>query len=154
MDIKPFNQPMPDFWSSMEPWSFIIFGLAVVALLGAVFLLIVGSDPLSPVTLVMVAFCFSLIGLTTTSASMSQKHTDHYNTAVSELKGNLADDGFKIISGTPDLNPNKQSSMLLSYEGKNFDCTMFSPEDVNTNVVFSCGEAKLTLTEVKNNVSK
>lgn len=104
--------------------------------------------------LTILVFAFGTGGSASGMTDRQKKLASNYNNAVSELKVHLADDGFKIISGTPDLHPNTQSSMLLSYEGKNFDCTMFSPEDVNTSIVFSCGEAKLTLTEVKNNVSK
>lgn len=100
--------------------------------------------------LTLMAFLVGIQGVAGGYADMHNKHREHYNNAVSELKDNLANDGFKVVSGTPELHPNTQSSMLLSYEGKNFDCTMFSPEDINTNIVFSCGEAKLTLTEVKN----
>jgi hypothetical protein len=95
-----------------------------------------------------------MIGLVSGAGDQHRKHVENYDNAIAELNKHLDDEGFKIISGTPDLNPNTQSTMLLSYEGKNFDCTLFSPEDVNTNIVFSCGEAKLTLTQVKNNVSK
>ncbi|MNR58360.1 hypothetical protein D3C85_1793380 [compost metagenome] len=85
---------------------------------------------------------------------MSNKHLEHYNDAISELEDSLSYDGFQIVSGSPSLRPNAQSSMLLSYEGSNFDCTMFSPKDVNNNIVFSCGEAKLSLDEIKKTDSK
>lgn len=145
---------MPDFWASLDPVSGIILGLALLTLLGAVFCLIVDASSFASMTLVMVAFCFFMIGLVSGAGDQSKKNVENYNNAITELNNHLADDGFKIVSGTPDLHPNTQSSMLLSYEGKSFDCTMFSPKDSNTSVVFSCGEAKLTLSEVKNNVSK
>lgn len=154
MDIKPFNQPVPDYLASLNPVSGIILVLAVLTLLGAIFCLIVDASFFSSMTLVMVAFCFFMIGLVSGAGDQHRKHVENYDNAIAELNKHLDDEGFKIISGTPDLNPNTQSTMLLSYEGKNFDCTLFSPEDVNTNIVFSCGEAKLTLTQVKNNVSK
>jgi hypothetical protein len=154
LDIKPFNQPVPDYWAGLEPVSAIILGLAVVALLGAIFCLIVDASSFSAMTLIMVAFCFFMIGIISGAGDQNRKHVENYDNAIAELQKHLADEGFSIVSGTPDLNPNTQSSMLLSYEGKNFDCTLFSPKDMNTNVVFSCGEAKLTLTQIKQEQEK
>jgi hypothetical protein len=154
LDTKPFNQPLPDYWTSLEPVTAIILVLAVLAVLGAIFCLIVDTSSFVSMTLIMVAFCFSLMGLVSGAGDQHKKHVENYDNAIAELNNHLADEGFQIISGTPDLHPNTQSSMLLSYKEKSFDCTMFSPKDANTSVVFSCGEAKLTLTEVKNNVSK
>lgn len=82
-------------------------------------------------------------------ADVQKKAQENYKNAVSELKDSITKDGFKIISGTPELHPNTQSKMLLAYGSKNFDCTMFSPEDANTSVVFSCGESKLSLDQIK-----
>lgn len=149
LDIKPFSQPRPDYWSSLEPLSAIILVLAVLALLGAIFCLIVDVSSLTSTTLVMVAFCFFMIGMLSGAEDQHKKTVENYDNAIAELDNHLDDEGFKIISGTPDLNPNTQSSMLLSYKEKSFDCTMFSPKNVNTSVVFSCGEAKLTLAQVK-----
>lgn len=100
----------------------------------------------------LMVFIVGCAGIAAGYTDMHNKHLENYNNAVSDLKDNLADDGFKIVSGTPNLKPNTQSSMLLSYEGKNFDCTLFSPEDVSTSIVFSCGEAKLNLTQIKQEV--
>lgn len=105
-------------------------------------------------SLIIAFLILGMFGVFSGVGDLRAKHRSNYENAVIELNNHLSDDGFKIVSGTPDLRPNTQSSMLLSYEGKSFDCTMFSPKDSNASVVFSCGEAKLTLSEVKNNVSK
>ena len=145
---------MPDFWSSLDIISMIFLSFAVFALVGLILSIFVEylRDMVFSLTFALLFCC--LVGGMSGIGDMRAKQLNNYNDAVSELTNNLANDGFKIVSGTPDLHPNAQSSMLLSYDGKNFDCTMFSPKDSNTSVVFSCGEAKLTLSEVKNNVSK
>jgi hypothetical protein len=149
LDIKPFSQPRPDFWASLEPFSVVFLGIAALLIVGIVIVAFFENWRGIAFPLSIAAFMFGLVGGACGAADMQKKHIENYNNAVSELKGSLTDDGFKIISGKPDLKPNAQSSMLLSYKGNNFDCTMFSPEDVNTSIVFSCGEAKLTLAQVK-----
>lgn len=148
LDIKPFSQPVPDFWASIGPESYVAFGLAVALFLYAIFCLMSDASA-GAIYGVMLAFFMAFAGFILGVTSMDAKYDADYKNHVSELKDSLADDGFKIISGTPSLKPNTQSSMLLSYEKSNFDCTMFSPEDVSENIVFSCGEAKLNLSQIK-----
>lgn len=153
LDIKPFSQPFPDFWTSIGPESYVAFGLAVALFLYAIFCLMSDTSD-GAIYGVMLAFFMAFAGFILGVTSMDVKYDADYSKKISEFKESLADDGFKIVSGTPDLKPNTQSSMLLSYDGKNFDCALFSPEDVNENIVFSCGEAKLNLEEIKKPDSK
>lgn len=149
MDIKPFNQPVPDYFASLEPVSVVFFVIAALFIVGIVVVVFFENLRGMFLGLFIGAFISGVTGGACGLVDVQKKQIENYNNTVSALKSSLVDDGFKIISGTPDLHPNAQSSMLLSYEGKNFDCTLFSPKDVNTSVVFSCGEAKLTLEQVK-----
>jgi hypothetical protein len=148
MDITPFNETFPDFWASMGSFSYILLGIAAIVLLIGV--VSAFSDfPAVTMLALFVAVILGAVSLGSNMESIQKTYKDHYNNAVSELKTALSNDGFKLISGRPDLHPNTKSSMLLSYEDKLFDCIMYSPEDVNTNVVFTCGDTKLSLTEIK-----
>lgn len=133
--------------------SYILIGFAVLALIGTIptirFVKDLDNKTVVMVGLLSVILFSSLAGLSTASIEAQMQDRANYESYVTELKDNLSEDGFKIVSGTPSLYPNTQSSMLLAYEGKNFDCTLFAPEDVNTSIVFSCGEAKLNLSQIK-----
>lgn len=150
MDIKPFIQPEINVWVDLGPTWIIMLGIGALVFVAS--FIIINKKGANVLTLGL--FMLGIFGLLMSAAFGAEASRDArvaaYESHVSVLKDNLADDGFKVISGTPNLKPNTQSSMLLSYEGKNFDCTLFTPEDVNTSVVFSCGEAKLNLEEIKN----
>lgn len=149
MDIKPFSQPFPEFWTSLEPFSVVFLGITAILIVVIAVVAFFDNLRVACFPLTLLAFVVGLSGMAAGYTDMHNEHLEHYNDAISELEDSLASDGFQTVSGTPTLQPNTQSSMLLSYEGKNFDCTLFSPKDVNANVVFSCGEAKLTLAQVK-----
>jgi hypothetical protein len=153
MDIKPFNQPVLDYWAALGPFTCIMVSLGVLAIIAAVITLIIHEVEYFFISLT-VFFCLYTIFTWVVSEFKDNRYEENYNNAVNELKTSLSNDGFKVVSGTPDLHPNTQSPMLLSYGSKNFDCTMFSPADVNANVVFSCGETKLTLTQIKQEQEK
>lgn len=154
MDIKPFSQPIPDFWASLEFHSFAFMGITALCLVGIIVTIFFKKIRVMIAPLTLLAFLFGLSTVALGYTDMQNKHLENYNDAISELEDSLSNDGFQIVSGSPSLRPNAQSSLLLSYEGKNFDCTMFSPKDVITNIVFSCGEAKLSLEEIKKPDSK
>lgn len=153
MDIKPYSLPPVEFMESLGTLSFVLIGSAVLALIGIIPVMLfverLDHKTVGVMFLITIAFFTSLGGLSHANVQAIQQDRANYANYVTELKENLSEDGFEIISGTPDLHPNTQSSMLLSYEGKDFDCTLFSPENVNRSIVFSCGEAKLNLTQIK-----
>jgi hypothetical protein len=154
LDIKPYIAPGFNFWTDIHPVWLIIFGLTAIIFIGS-FVLCFAKKSERAAVVAFVTLVFAVISVPTVAATtISDFRTAAYNSVLSELEDSLDRDGFKIISGTPNLKPNTQSSMLLSYEGKSFDCTMFSPKDVNTSIVFSCGEAKLNLEEIKRIDSK
>lgn len=150
MDIKPFNEQMPGFWPSVntEPILTTLLIIAAIGIIVSFALLFLDVKYVSLLVLVVSVLLgtFSSAGHAIIARS---NITEHYKNSVSKLMDSLHADGFTLVSGTPDLHPNTQSSLLLSYGAKQFECTMLSPIDTNTNVVFSCGEKKLTLEEVK-----
>lgn len=155
MDIKPFNDiptPSPfsaDFWSSMDFGTIMLIIAGIVVMIGVSFLFVYfDSLDFSFVSLI-VGFGLVMWGMGGHDVATRNAYDEHYKNAVSELTKSLSDEGFNLVSGSPDLHPNTRSSLLLSYNEKLLDCTMFSPVDVNANIVFSCGDAKMTLTEIK-----
>lgn len=76
------------------------------------------------------------------------QNEDAYNLQMEQANSELATAGFNIVSGELNLYPDTQSLLLLEYRGTNYDCTEFSPADTNKTIVFSCGAAKQTLSEV------
>lgn len=158
MDIKPYTAPPIDLAFNNTLFFVILATSALLFIVGMALLYKLKKSMWMP-HLMMLGFCGFVVSLVVGAANhgqayrdYGQAHTDAYENYVSKLDESLSKEGFQIISGTPNLHPNSQSSMLLSYEGKNFDCTLFSPKDVNTNIVFSCGEAKLNLTQIKQEV--
>lgn len=81
-----------------------------------------------------------------TELKVKYANSDNY---VAQFKEELKNEGFQFVTGSPQLSPNNISSMMLSYEGENFDCTLFTPENIDLNIIISCGETKLTLTQIK-----
>lgn len=76
------------------------------------------------------------------------QNEDAYNLQMEQANSELSAAGFNIVSGELNLYPDTQSLLLLEYRGTNYDCTEFSPADTSKTIVFSCGAAKQTLSEV------
>lgn len=155
MDIKPYTAPPIDLVSDATVF-FVMLTVSGLLIIAGIALGFRPTNPILAPGLMMLGSCVGLVSIGVEAVTSGQAlrdygqaHTDAYENYVSKLDESLSNEGFKIISGTPNLNPNTQSSMLLSYEGKSFDCTLFSPKDVSTSIVFSCGEAKLNLTQIK-----
>lgn len=155
MDIKPYTAPPIELVSN-DTVFVVMLAISGLLIIAGIVLGFRATNPLWAPGLMVVGSCVGLVSIGLGAAASGQAlrdygqaHTDAYENYVSKLDESLSKEGFKIISGTPNLNPNSQSSMLLSYEGKSFDCTLFSPKDVNTSIVFSCGEAKLNLAQIK-----
>lgn len=72
-----------------------------------------------------------------------------YESNATKLVKNLSEDGFQVVSGTPDLHPDTKSLLVLSYEGENYDCTLYSPKHSNQRLWFSCGEDNRDLEQIK-----
>lgn len=149
MDIKPFVYEL-DYWA--------VSGLALIIGIVSTIATIVGflyagrADKGWAVIITMLGVIGTVTGFTFAIMLPDIDESKSYKNYVTEAQKTLEADGFTIVSGTPQLKPNGQSDLLLEYKGKSFDCTLFSPKDVNKTVVFSCGEAKLSLEEVKNTV--
>lgn len=152
MEIKPFIAPETSLWDGFN--NGVIITVLIISGLAIITAIILDrrlkGNEMFPVWAPMF---IGIVGIAGAIAAASGGSIQIVNTAyknhVSELQDSLTKDGFKILSGNPDLHTDAQSSILLSYGGNNFDCTVFSPKDVNTNVVFSCGETKLSLTQIK-----
>lgn len=152
MEIKPFIISFT-FWDTLNGVNVAVF---ILGLLGT----IIGANLAHKAEraslklvysnlLVSIGFFAALGAMMSVLFGVFYLEKEAYTAHVAVFDENLAKEGFKVISGDPDLHLNTQSSMLLSYNDKSFDCTVFSPKDSNTNVVFSCGESKLSLAQIK-----
>lgn len=151
MDIKPFQELEINVWTDLGPLWIILAVIGIILLVGGPVLSYFGKGrndgwAVAGFLLGMIVVMSATIAM---NFSAAQIKTEAYKAHLLQVKDGLEKDGFKIISGTLNLYPNTQSDMLLAYQGKNFDCTLFAPEDLSTNIVFSCGEAKLTLEQIQ-----
>lgn len=72
-----------------------------------------------------------------------------YDSSVTKTIEYLNRDGFQVVSGALNLTPETKSKLVLSYEGQNYDCTLYSPRHSNQKLWFSCGEDRLDLEQIK-----
>lgn len=149
MDFKPYTPAALNWFHDIGPAWMIAAGILLLIVVGGFFLAAKQDD--STLGSVMVIFSLGaiffpfLIG-STSAMLVKEANSDNY---VTQFKEELKKEGFQFVTGTPSLKPNSISSLMLSYEGENFDCTLYTPENIDLNIIISCGETKLTLAEVK-----
>lgn len=152
MDIKPFVPPELTMFSAVNGLIATGLILSVLAIIAVIFAEVKLKKTRAADWSPMVSLAAMLGIMLSAGFAADGTHqlvTDARKAHVATFENSLASEGFKILSGSPDLNQNAQSSLLLSYNDKSFACDLFSPKDVNSTVVFSCGEAKLSLTQIK-----
>lgn len=158
MDIKPFVSSEFNVFTEVNPAWIIVFVVSALVIGAAFYFKNRIPDMIGAMMVifgVMGVFVGGPMGMV---INVADAETEAYQKHQQEFKIQLNARDFYIISGTPDLHPNKQSAMLLEYgsgpEAKTYDCTLFTPEDVTRSIVFSCGEAKLTLEDIQKSVDE
>lgn len=150
MDILPFNDTV-GFWEGSSTHLTIVVGIVgLFFLIGGIFLLlktrfIEVSIPVVTFSCIILAVCFVLIISGNGRESEVDKQYEAYSESVSQ---EMQTQGFKIANGSLNLHPDTQSSLLIKYNGENYDCSAFSLKDVKEPVVFSCGPLKQSLSEL------
>ena len=152
MDIKPFQNPDIN-WLTVSWPAWIILGIAVA-------MIVIGHTVFFKsekkeygwffLTGILVLFP---VAAGVHGAAVGDVQRTAYENKISELKTNLADEGFTILNGTPNLQPNTKSELVLQH-GKAFECILYTPADVTTNILFSCGETGLSLEEIKESATR
>lgn len=150
MNILPFNDTV-GFWEGSATFLAIVVGIVgLFFLVGGIFLLLKTrffevAIPIFLFSLLATATCFIMVLSGSSRDSEAAKQYEAYSESTSQ---EMRTQGFEIANGSLNLHPDTQSSLLIKYNGENYDCSAFSLKDVKEPVVFSCGPLKQSLSEL------
>lgn len=126
-----------------------LFVVALIAIIVALVRLMQGHREVWAVVLFCGGWFLMAIGFAMQSGVTQEAQEKDYDSRVTKLIERLSEDGFQVVSGTPNLTPETKSELTLSYEGQNYDCTFYYPKHNNQKLWFSCGENNLDLEQIK-----
>lgn len=98
-------------------------------------------------------FLFVLYVALSSAAYGEKAHAemDAYSSYMAEVEKKLGSEGFVIGSKKPHLRPGYESHITLTYENKDYACTVVTPADATRNVEFACSESNLSLEVIQEN---